>query len=336
MHNIQRNKELKEMNTFGISARAAGYAEFCSKGDLDALFSDPAWSGKPWYVIGGGSNILLTGDYDGLILHPVGEGMEETGRDNESVTLRVQAGVDWDRFVGCCVEQGYAGVENLSDIPGCVGACPVQNIGAYGVEAKDTITEVETYLPQTGEIRRFGNAECRFGYRDSVFKREWKGKAIVLSVTFRLSLHPRFNIGYGDLSHAVDELGGPTLSNIRRAVVSIRAGKLPDPKVLGNSGSFFKNPVVGLQKAEALRAIYPDMPVYSVPDGMKLAAGWLIDRAGLKGYRQGNAGVHEKQALVLVNYGGATGQDVLALADHVISTVEQQFGIRLGMEVNVL
>ena len=336
MKDIQRDKELKELNTFGIPARVAGYAEFCNKCDLDSIFADPEWSGKSWYVLSGGSNILLTGNYDGLILHPAGDGIEETGRAAGSVTLRVQAGVDWDRFVSYCVEQGYGGIENLSDIPGYVGACPIQNIGAYGTEVKDTITEVEAYLVESGEVRCFTNAECRFGYRDSIFKQEWKGRAIVLSVTFRLSLRPQFNIGYGDLGREVEALGGPSLKNIRRAVMAIRAAKLPDPKVLGNSGSFFKNPVVSREKAEELKEIYPDMPAYPAPDGVKLAAGWLIDRAGLKGYRQGYVGVHEKQALVLVNYGGANGQDVLALADHVIRTIEEKFGIRLGMEVNVL
>jgi len=336
MIHIQPDKELKELNTFGIPARAAGYAEFRNAEDLTAVFSEPVWQGKPWYILSGGSNILLTGDYNGLILHPVGRAIEETCRDEASVTLRAEAGVDWDTFVAYCVEKGYGGIENLSDIPGYVGACPVQNIGAYGSEVKDTITEVEAYLPETREVRRFNNEDCDFGYRESIFKREWKGKAIVTAVTFRLSLNPVFNIGYGDLSRETEALGGPSLKNIRTAVMSIRAAKLPDPKVLGNSGSFFKNPVVDAQKAEALKALYPDMPTYPAPNGVKLAAGWLIDRAGLKGYRQGHCGVHEKQALVLVNYGGATGRDILALADHVISTVEEKFGIRLGMEVNIL
>ena len=336
MNRIERDKELKELNTFGIPARAAGYAEFRDKADLDSLFSDPQWHGKPWYILSGGSNVLLTGDYPGLILHPVANRIRETDRDEDSVTLNADAGVDWDHFVRYCVGKGYGGVENLSDIPGYVGACPVQNIGAYGVEVKDSIQEVEAYLVETGEIRRFSRDECRFGYRESVFKQEWKGKAVILSVTFRLSLYPEFRIGYGDLSREVEALGGTSLDNVRRAVLSIRAAKLPDPKLLGNSGSFFKNPVVDETRAAELKAGYPDMPTYPTAAGVKLAAGWLIDRAGLKGFRQGNAGVHEKQALVLVNYGGATGQDILRLADHVIATVEEKFGIRLGMEVNVL
>jgi UDP-N-acetylmuramate dehydrogenase len=286
-------------------------------------------------VVSGGSNILLTGDYNGLILHPVARTIEEVERDGEAVVLRVQAGLAWDELVAYCVTNGYGGLENLSGIPGFVGAAPVQNIGAYGAEVKDTIAEVEAYRVDTGTVRSFSNAECRFGYRDSVFKHEER-QAVILSVTFRLPLRPHFSIGYGDLSREVETLGGASLHSIRQAVLSIRAAKLPDPMVLGNSGSFFKNPVVSEQQAEALRRDNPDMPFYPVPTGVKLAAGWLIDRAGLKGYRQGRVGVHEKQALVLVNYGGATGQEVLALADHVIGTVRECFGVSLLPEVNVL
>ncbi|MDR0955449.1 MAG: UDP-N-acetylmuramate dehydrogenase [Rikenellaceae bacterium] len=332
---IEHNKELKPLNTFGIAARASGFVAFRDRGDLAAIFADPSWSGKSWYVMSGGSNILLTGDYDGLILHPVARAIEEVERDGEAVTLRVQAGLAWDELVAYCVTNGYGGLENLSGIPGFVGAAPVQNIGAYGAEVKDTIAEVEAYRFDTGVVQSFTNAECRFGYRDSVFKHEERG-SVILSVTFRLPLRPHFSIGYGDLSREVEALGGASLSAIRQAVLSIRAAKLPDPKVLGNSGSFFKNPVVSEQEAEALRCNYPDMPVYLVPTGVKLAAGWLIDRAGLKGYRQGRVGVHEKQALVLVNYGGATGGEVLALADHVIVAVRERFGVSLVPEVNVL
>lgn len=332
---IRLDKELQPLNTFGIAARAAGYAEFRGKADLDTLFADPAWKNRPWRVLGGGSNVLPTRDYDGLILHPIGREIIEIQRDNDSVILRADAGRVWDDFVEYGVEKGYGGVENLSDIPGQVGAAPVQNIGAYGAEVGNTIVEVEAYLPENGEIRLFSREACRFGYRDSIFKREWRGRAIVLAVTFELSLNPSFQIGYGDLAREVEALGGTSLRNIRQAVRAIRTTKLPDPAVLGNSGSFFKNPVVSPEKAEALRAAYPEMALYPAPDGVKLAAGWLIDRAGLKGFRMGKAGVHERQALVLVNYGGATGAEILALADHVIGTVEQKFGVRLEMEVNV-
>jgi UDP-N-acetylmuramate dehydrogenase len=336
MPTILRNKELKPLNTFGIAARAAGYTEFRDRDDLDAIFADPAWKGKPWTVIGGGSNILLGGDYDGLVLHPVADGVAETGRSEGTVTVRAGAGMEWDALVAWSVGRGYGGLENLSGIPGTVGASPVQNIGAYGAEVKDTLSAVEFYDAETGETLRFGNAECRFGYRESIFKQEWKGRAIVLAVEFRLALTPVFNIGYGDLAREVEALGGASLENIRDAVLAIRDAKLPDPKVLGNSGSFFKNPVVTEAQAEALRARYPDLPQYPAPGGVKLAAGWLIDRAGLKGCRQGAAGVHEKQALVLVNYGGASGADILALSDRVIDTVQRTFGVTIEREVNVL
>ena len=336
MTTIIRNKELKRLNTFGIAATAAGYAEFRDKDDLDAVFADTDWQGKPWTVISGGSNLLLSGDYDGLVLHPVSDTITEISRNADSVIVRAEAGLDWDTFVAWSVEQGYGGLENLSDIPGFVGACPIQNIGAYGAEVKDTITEVEFYELATGEIRNFDNADCGFGYRDSIFKRDLKGKAIVLAVTFRLSLHPRFNLGYGDLQRETETLGGASLENVRRAVMAIRAAKLPDPKVLGNSGSFFKNPVVPAEQAEALKEKYPEMPQYPAANGVKLAAGWMIDRVGLKGYRQGDAGVHEKQALVLVNYGNASGADILALADHVITSVRDRFDVTIEREVNLL
>ena len=335
MSTIERNKELKPYNTFGISARAAGFAEFRGKADLDAVFADRQWAGKPWMVLGGGSNVLLAGDYDGLILHPAAQGIAEAGHTGTDVLLRAEAGTEWDAFAAFCVERGWGGVENLSGIPGTVGAAPVQNIGAYGAEARDTIAEVEAYLVDSGEVRTFSNAECRFGYRESIFKHELKGRAIILSVTFRLSPNPVFNIGYGDLARAVEALGGVSLANIRRAVLAIRDSKLPDPEKWGNSGSFFKNPVVPEEKAETLKKSYPDLPVYPAGGGVKLAAGWLIDRAGLKGFRQGNAGVHEKQALVLVNYGGATGAEILALAARVIAAVEAKFGITLQTEVNI-
>ncbi len=293
---IEPNKELLPYNTFGISARAAGFAEFGTKEDLDAVFADPAWRGRPWTVLGGGSNVLLRGDYDGLVLHParpravssaIAELTPAGARDDDSVVVRAPAGTAWDDFVAHAVARGRGGVENLSGIPGTVGAAPVQNIGAYGAEAGDTILEVEAYLAETGEVRTFSNAECRFGYRESIFKHELKGRAIILSVTFALSRTPVFDIGYGDLAREVAALGGASLANIRRAVLAIRDTKLPDPQMLGNSGSFFKNPVVSAQKAEALRDIYPDLPTYPAAEGVKLAAGWLIDRAGLKGYRQG-------------------------------------------------
>lgn len=336
MPEIRLNKELKSLNTFGIAARAAGYAEFRDAADLKAIFSDPAWRGRPWTVIGGGSNILLSGDYDGLVLHPVAGAATEIGRTGGTAAVRAEAGMEWDALVAWAVGRGLGGLENLSGIPGTVGAAPVQNIGAYGVEVKDTLAAVEFYDAGRGEVRRLAGAECRFGYRESVFKGELKGRAVVLAVEFALPADPQISLGYGDLAREVEALGGPSLDRVRRAVLNIRDSKLPDPKVLGNSGSFFKNPVVPAAVAEALRAEYPDMPQYPAPGGTKLAAGWMIERAGLKGYRRGDAGVHERQALVLVNHGEATGADILALADRVIETVRARFGVTIEREVNVL
>ncbi len=323
------------MNTFGIDARAALYGEFEGKEDLDRIFRMLP-DQTPWAVLGGGSNILFSGDYPGLILHPVSKKMLTVREEEASALVRADSGIVWDDFVSFCIARGLGGVENLAGIPGLVGASPIQNIGAYGAEAKDTIQEVEVYLPASGAVRTLSHEACGFGYRDSIFKREMKGRAVVLSVTFRLSRKPEFRLDYGDLKATVEELGGPSLENIARAVVAIRNTKLPDPAKLGNSGSFFKNPVVEESLAARLKAAYPDLPLYPAPDGCKLAAGWLIDRAGMKGYRQGNVGVHDRQALVLVNYGGATGSEILSLADKVTGEVFRKFGVELEKEVNVL
>ena len=259
------------------------------------------------------------------------------GGDGERALVRVGAGAEWDDFVGWAVGQGLGGIENLSLIPGCAGAAPVQNIGAYGVEAKDTIESVECYLPDEDRVVALSNAECRFGYRDSVFKRELRSRAVILSVLFGLSRRSEFRLRYEDVSRRVDELGGPSLKNIREAVVAIRRAKLPDPKVLGNAGSFFKNPVVSEEQAARLLARWPDMPRYGAGEGfVKLAAGWLIDRCGWKGRRMGPVGVHDRQALVLVHYGGGTGADVMRLARAVQRDVAERFGVRIDMEVNLL
>ena len=336
MAEIVRDKALEALNTFGVPAFARYYAVFADRRQLDELFSMPETEGLPWYVLGGGSNVLFTGDYEGLMLQPVGKRMEAVEESGETVSVRAEAGVVWDDFVRFCVERGYGGVENLSGIPGSVGAAPVQNVGAYGAEAKDVIREVEIYLPQERTVRMLRREECAFGYRDSVFKRELKGRAIVLSVTFELSRMPVFRLGYGDLVQEVERLGGASPENVRRAVISIRNAKLPDPAVLGNSGSFFKNPVVAPEAAERLKARYPEMPSYPAPGGGKLAAGWLIDRAGWKGRREGRVGVHDRQALVLVNHGGAAGSEVLELARRIVADVAEKFGVELELEVNVL
>ena len=333
---VRENISLLGMNSFGFDVSARRLVEFASAEDLRQAFASMP-SGEPWYVLGGGNNVLFTADYGGTLLHPLDRSVTLEGGDGERALVRVGAGAEWDDFVGWAVGQGLGGIENLSLIPGCAGAAPVQNIGAYGVEAKDTIESVECYLPDEDRVVALSNAECRFGYRDSVFKRELRSRAVILAVLFGLSRRPEFRLRYGDVSRRVDELGGPSLKNIREAVVAIRRAKLPDPKVLGNAGSFFKNPVVSEEQAAKLLARWPDMPRYGAGEGfVKLAAGWLIDRCGWKGRRMGPVGVHDRQALVLVHYGGGTGADVMRLARAVQRDVAERFGVRIDMEVNLL
>ncbi len=337
MYTQRDHQSLKTRNSFGIEATARHYVEFETAADLQAFFAARPDPQEPYYVLSGGNNVLFTEDYPGTILHPVSRGITLLDRTDDRVVVRVAGGEEWDDFVHWAVVNGYGGVENLSLIPGYVGAAPVQNIGAYGAEAAQTIRDVEVYLPQRNEVQRLDRSACRFAYRDSLFKGELKGKAIILSVTFELSLHPTFNLGYGDLKARVEASGEVTLARVREAVMAIRREKLPDPAILGNAGSFFKNPVVPLSVAETLRQTYPDLPIYSVDaTHVKLAAGWLIDRCGWKGRRQGAVGVHDRQALVLVNYGGATGRQVMELARAIQQNVRQRFGVEIDTEVNVL
>lgn len=328
---------LRELNSFHVEEQAARIIEFDSPNDLDKIFSAENRPPK-WYVLGGGNNILFTQRYDGVLIHPMGCGISIIDEDNDSITICAEAAVEWDDLVENCVERGLWGAENLSLIPGSVGASPVQNIGAYGAEAKDIIYRVHYFDTEECKHLTLSNAECRFAYRDSIFKQELKGRAIITSVEFKLSKHPAPNLGYGDLAAEVEARGGATLINIREAVCDIRRRKLPDTSKIGNAGSFFKNPVVDKSVADKLKASHEDMPIYPTadPDKCKLAAGWLIDRAGLKGARRGNVGVHERQALVLVNFGGATGADVINLAHEVQKTVYETFGIWIEAEVNIL
>ena len=338
MNKISDNYALRSLNTFGLDATAAHWAEFRSAGELRELLLACRGNRWPWYVVSGGSNIILTGNFPGLILHPAADRITTP----EPTLVRAEAGVVWDDLVAWTVGRGLGGLENLSYIPGFTGAAPVQNIGAYGAEAKDTIETVEYLDAETLETVRIHGAECAFGYRESIFKGPLKGRAIVTAVEFRLipeeSGKYTYNIGYGDLHDRVTEMGGPSLANIRAAVTAIRKEKLPEPSVTGNAGSFFKNPVIPMAQAEKLRGQHPDMPGYLCSNGteMKVPAAWLIDRAGWKGYRCGTVGVHPRQALVLINLGGATAQEILNLARRIISDVQQKFGIALSMEVNIL
>ncbi len=328
--------DLQPRNSFHVAQRAARLVEFETAEDLQHLFAD----GIParWMVLSGGNNILFTQDYDGLLLTPVSQRIEVLHDDGDSVCVRVDAGVEWDDLVAWAVERDLWGIENLSLIPGKAGAAPVQNIGAYGREAGDAVERVEMYCVESGAMLTLDRAHCGFGYRDSVFKRELRGRVVITAIEVRLSRTPQPHLGYGDVEREVEARGGATLRNIREAVCAIRRAKLPDPAVTGNAGSFFKNPVVEAAVAEKLQAEYPDMPCYPTPDGarVKLAAGWLIDRAGMKGCRTGCVGVHDRQALVLVNTGGATGGEVLALARTVQAKVRERFGVEIDTEVNIV
>ena len=286
--------------------------------------------------IGGGSNLLFTKDYDGLILHSRIGGIEVTAEDSQTVSLRVGAGVVWDDFVACCVEHGWYGAENLSLIPGEVGASAVQNIGAYGVEVKDLITAVETVNVQ-GYGRVYSVEECEYAYRSSIFKRPENKSVFVTYVHFRLSKEERYTLDYGTIRQELARYPAPTLPIVRKVIIEIRESKLPDPKVMGNAGSFFMNPIVAKEKLEALQRDYPRIPYYELPDGrVKIPAGWMIDQCGWKGKSLGPAAVHDKQALVLVNRGGAKGSDIVALSDAVRASVRDKFGIDIHPEVNVI
>ena len=328
---------LRDLNSFHVEERADCIIEFDRKEDLDEIFAEGN-TPENWYVLGGGNNILFTKRFEGTLIHPAGCNITVLTENAEQLTVEVESAVEWDDFVAWCVERELWGVENLSLIPGTIGAAPVQNIGAYGAEAKDVISRVHYFDTMERKHCTLTNEECHFAYRDSIFKRELRGRAVITSVEFCLSKLPKVNLGYGDLARETEARGGATLKNIRDAVCSIRRSKLPDTAVLGNAGSFFKNPIVESGVAEALMAKYENMPTYptATPDKRKLAAGWLIDQAGMKGYRTGNVGVHDRQALVLVNHGGATGGEVMALARDVQSRVAEKFGVEIEAEVNVL
>lgn len=327
--------DLRDRNSFGVEQRAARLVEFETADDLRELFR----GGIPeqWYVLSGGNNILFTRDYDGVLITPVGRRITPLLDDGEAVLVRAEAGVEWDDLVEWAVERGLWGIENLSLIPGKAGAAPVQNIGAYGCEAKDAIERVEMFCVETGTMLTLDGRHCGFAYRESVFKHELRGRVIITSVVLRLHRTPQPKLGYGDVEREVEARGGVSLRNIREAISAIRRAKLPDPKQTGNAGSFFKNPVVEASVAERLLAQWPNMPHYPAPEGrVKLAAGWLIDRAGWKGHSEGHVGVHERQALVLVNRGGATGSEVLAFARKVQQAVRERFGVEIDTEVNIL
>ncbi len=320
-------------NTFGIDVSAARFLEYASVEELQQQIAQGAVT-TPFLHIGGGSNLLFTKDYDGLILHSCIEGIEVTEEDERTVSVRVGAGVVWDDFVAYCVAHGWYGAENLSLIPGEVGAGAVQNIGAYGVEVKDLITAVETVNIQ-GDQRVYSIEECGYAYRNSIFKRPENKSVFVTYVRFRLSKEEYYTLDYGTIRQELGKYPELTLPVVRKVIIDIRESKLPDPKVMGNAGSFFMNPIVPKEKLLVLQQEYPQIPYYELADGqVKIPAGWMIDQCGWKGKSLGPAAVHDKQALVLVNRGGAKGSDIIALSDAVRASVREKFGIDIHPEVN--
>lgn len=337
---LQHNVDLTPLNTFGLNARARYFTALENAALLPELCALPEFDRSSVLWLGGGSNVLFMQDYPGLVVHMCNSGVREIGRSDGLVYIEAQAGEIWHDFVLQTLEMGLSGLENLSLIPGTVGASPVQNIGAYGVEVKDVIRSVRCFDLETGKFVELDNAQCRFAYRESIFKQEGKGRYVITAVTFALRENFEPNIRYGDLAAILEEnCGGReiTAKDVSDAVCIIRRSKLPDPKELGNVGSFFKNPVVPVQQATALKKQYSDMPAYPQENGsVKLAAGWLIDQCRLKGYEVGGAAVHDKQALVLVNRNQATAADVRALAEYVCNQVEEKFGVALQPEPNWL
>ncbi len=335
---IVKNFPLKSHHTFGISVDAKYFAEVASLNDIKTAIEFSDKNKLPVLVLGGGSNVLFTKKYEGLIIHV---GLSGIGKMDEDIThyyVKVSAGENWDAFVKYCVERNYGGLENLSLIPGNAGTSPIQNIGAYGVEMKDYFHELEFYNFETNSVRIFNYSDCRFGYRNSIFKQDLKGKGIILSVTFRLNKKPVFHTEYNALKQELSKLNIKqlTLKAVRETIINIRKSKLPDPAEIGNAGSFFKNPEMAEVEFRKLKFRFPDIVSFPQPNGtFKLAAGWLIEQCGWKGKRIGNAGVHEKQALVLVNYGGATGSEILKLGDKIRDSVVEKFGVELEREVNI-
>lgn len=334
-----KNYNLLNHNTFGISGNCRRFVEFDNVDELQTCVRSITAEDKPLLIIGGGSNLLLTRDFPGLVLHSAIMGREVVKESDGKVWLRCGSGETWDDIVAYVVEKGWHGAENLSLIPGEVGASAVQNIGAYGAEAKDLITKVEAVEIATGNVVEFSNEDCRYAYRQSRFKDEWKDHYVITYVTYCFSLDFCPDLDYGNIRHSLEEQGisKPTAQQLRQTIINIREAKLPDPKVTGNAGSFFMNPVVGRDVYERLAAQYEGMPHYVVDaDHIKIPAGWMIEQCGWKGASLGRAGVHDRQALVLVNRGGATGEEVVTLYKRIIEDVRAKFGIEIHPEVNVI
>ncbi|MEI8112308.1 MAG: UDP-N-acetylmuramate dehydrogenase [Bacteroidia bacterium] len=329
------NYPLQKLHTFGTEASTKYYFEFTETEDLAGfLATNKEWQNLQLLIIGSGSNLLFVNDFPGLIINPNIPGIKIVHEDRNNIWLEVGAGVVWDDLVEYAVFNRWGGIENLSLIPGKVGAAAVQNIGAYGMEIQSQIESVTGFNLETLTENILESTDCQFAYRDSIFKNQLKNSFIITSVVFKLDKFPEFILNYGDLKSETEKLGAINLRNIRKAVIGIRESKLPDPKIFGNAGSFFKNPVIDEVQATPLLNIYPNMPHYPAPENRtKLAAGWLIEHCGWKGFRRGDAGVHEKQALVLVNYGNATGKEIFELSEKIRQSVQDKFGVELEREV---
>jgi UDP-N-acetylmuramate dehydrogenase len=334
----EQNKSLKPFNTFGIDASAKHFVQVTSVEELRTVSDSSLFKENPVLILGGGSNILLTKNFEGLVVKINLPGISLINEDEHHYYVKAGAGEVWHNLVKFCIENNYAGIENLSLIPGNVGAAPMQNIGAYGMELKDVFYNLDAFFPATGEIKTFDKPECNFGYRESIFKHELKNKCVITSVTFRLLKQPEFNTSYGAIEEELRKMNIKNLSikAISNAVTNIRSSKLPNPAEIGNAGSFFKNPVINSSHFENLKNKFPDIIGYPAGEGqMKVAAGWLIEKAGWKGKTMGNYGVHKKQALVLVNYGGAAGNEIYKLSQDILDDIKNKFEIELEREVNI-
>ncbi|MEO5675772.1 MAG: UDP-N-acetylmuramate dehydrogenase [Chitinophagales bacterium] len=336
---IENNKSLQHINTFGINAYAKHFTEIFSENEFQEIIADTKFKNEKKLILGGGSNILFTKNFDGLVIRNSLQGIDVRREDADYVWIRVAAGEAWQTFVRFCVDRKLAGVENLSLIPGSTGAAPMQNIGAYGVEVKEICEEVEAMEIATGQRKIFKSGECEFGYRDSVFKNKLKDQFFITAVSFRLNKIFKPKINYGDIKKTLEEMRADeiTVKTVSDAVIKIRSSKLPDPRDIGNAGSFFKNPVVPKKKFAELISHHPLMPNFAEGNNkVKIPAGWLIEQCGWKGKRNGDAGVHAKQALVIVNYGNASGEEIYSISRQVQNSVNERFGIELQTEVNII
>ncbi|NCS89250.1 MAG: UDP-N-acetylmuramate dehydrogenase [Ignavibacteria bacterium] len=336
---ITENISLKQYNTFGIEARASYFAEVSTTEEVKQIFDDSLTKELPKLILGGGSNILFTKDFEGIVIKIISNSINIIDEDNNNIFIKADAGTEWHNLVRYCVKKNYGGIENLSLIPGSVGASPIQNIGAYGQELKDSFYSLDGIFTETLQEKTFYKDECKFGYRESIFKKELKGKFIITSVTLKLNLHPTINTSYGTIEQELTKLAknNYTISDVSEVICKIRESKLPKPEDFGNAGSFFKNPEVYKTFFEDLKLDYPDLPFYPLNDKkVKIPAAWLIENAGLKGMRTGTVGVHDRQALVIINYGGANGSDIINLKNYIKKIINKKYCIDLEEEVNIV